>query len=264
MKILVHILSIDKTILKTLKETLLSYNIKIDKIVAKSIAGANAAILNNEDKKDFLFLDIGAGSTEIAIISDGIIKTTDSIPFGGIYITNDIMKSINVDFYHAETINRYYSKLDKDVYGSNMILDCNSKKTTSKFISNDLLYDIIESRIEEIVQLIYNHIKTNLYDDNENFFKNLNIVIAGGCTNSNSFNNTLTKKFNCNIEIIDLKDLSIEYNFPQNACCYGIFQMAKHKFISQNTVNNKISQQNFSRLLENISKKIFKQEDQHA
>ncbi|MDL2280420.1 rod shape-determining protein [Selenomonadales bacterium OttesenSCG-928-I06] len=265
LKVLTHIISIDKKILETLKIGFLKNKIKIDNIVIKSIAGATAAILNLEDQKqDFLFIDVGAGSTEIALISDGCIKTTNSIPLGGIYITNDIKTSIDVDFFHAEAINRYYSKLDKNLYGQNIILDCNNDNTKDKLINYDLLHNIIQSRTEEIIALIHDYVITNIYNNDENLYKKINIVLAGGCANSNSLNELLAEAFECDIKKIDLKDLSKEYNSPQNACCYGIFQLAKNKFPFEDAGNNKKSPQNFSRFLENISKKIFKQEDQHA
>ena len=166
-------------------------------------------------------MDIGAGTTELVAYQDGQIYLSASLPLGGDYITNDIMQGLSISYSHAEEIKKYFTKLDKNLRGQNVILDCNDYGTTDKQISYDFLYEIIESRIEEMVYLAHEYLKSILLVNNVD-----KIFLAGGCVVMPSFGDSVEKLFGLPVEIITQKQLRPEYGGAANVACYGVLTYA--------------------------------------
>lgn len=192
---------------------------------------ANAVAVGHSFKPDLVasscvILDIGAGNTDIAVYDDGgRIVQIDSLPFGGDYITSDIMQGVGIDYQHAEAVKRYFAKLDKRLYGQEVVLDCNDDGTTDKNIPYDFLYQIIESRVEEIVTLIYESLTTTLSERNVE-----KIYITGGCSLLNSFSDYFEKI--SGLQVAKTSDqLPSEYSNPMNTACYGVMRYAAPKHI---------------------------------
>ena len=105
--------------------------------------------------------------------------------------------------------------------GQKIILDCNDYDTTDKQIPYDFLYEIIESRIDEIVYLVHEYLIANVpVDDFEKIF------LTGGCGAMPNFSDNVKKIFKIPVEIIMLKDLLPEYGGPTNVACYGVLTYA--------------------------------------
>lgn len=207
-----------------------SKGIQINGIVANAIVCAQA-LLADADKLNGMVIDIGAGTTDMAIFRNGHICYTTSIPLGGNYITRDIMQALGISERHAEGIKRYYSRLDRSLRGQAVTLDCNDYGTTDKHISYDFLANVIESRVEEIVFLIQEYVK-DLIADNP-----LDVMLfSGGCAAMPSFVTSLEKCFGLEVRTQMPKELSSEYAYSSNIACYGIMSYASQNAIS--TENN--------------------------
>ncbi|MGI6092596.1 MAG: cell division protein FtsA [Veillonellaceae bacterium] len=197
--------------------------IKVAGVVANSIVGAQALAPDTKDKK-VIIIDIGAGTTDVSLYRGGVIYNSASLPLGGNYITRDIMKALEISEQHAEGIKRYYSRLDKAFRGQAVILDCNDYGTTDKQVSYDFLFDVIESRVEEIVYLIHEHIKGSMLDSDIN-----EIVFTGGCSAMPSFVAAIEKHFGLQVKTKVPDKLLAEYSYPSNTSCYGvILHAARH------------------------------------
>lgn len=192
---------------------------------------ANAVAVGHSFKPDLvvsscIILDIGAGNTDIAVYDDGKMVQIQSLPFGGDYITSDIMQGVGIDHQHAEAVKRYFAKLDKRLYGQEVVLDCNDNGTTDKNIPYDFLYQIIESRVEEIVTLIYESLTATLSERNVE-----KIYITGGCSLMNSFSDCFEKISGVPVVKATADQLSPEYSNPINTACYGVMHYAAQKHI---------------------------------
>lgn len=126
----VHIVTMPKKIIDNLVSALEKLGIGIIGVVASSIVTTQT--LATSGLQNYLFVDIGAGTTELILYRDRQIDLSATLPLGGDYITNDIMKGFDVSYIHAEDIKKYYAKLDKNLRGQNIILDCNDYGTTDK------------------------------------------------------------------------------------------------------------------------------------
>ncbi|MBC8014150.1 MAG: cell division FtsA domain-containing protein, partial [Sporomusaceae bacterium] len=152
---------------------------------------------------------------------DRQIYLSASLPFGGDYITRDIMKGLGISHNHAEEVKKYYAKLDSNLRGQNIILDCNDYGTTDKQISYDFLNEIVESRIDEIVFLVYDYVKDIVIAD-----KIEKIFLAGGCGAMANFSDGVERIFGMPVEVVTLQELPAEYASTSNITCYGVLTYA--------------------------------------
>jgi len=215
----VHIVTMPKIIVNTLVDAIEKLGVEIIGVVASSIVTTQALFANG--LQNYLFVDIGAGTTELILYRDRQIDLSATLPLGGDYITSDIMKGFDVSYIHGEEIKKYYAKLDKNLRGQNITLDCNDYGTTDKQISYDFLYNIIESRIDEIVYLISDYLKGTLGEYNIE-----KVFLTGGCGAMPSVGDSMEKVFERPVEVVATKELLHEYANPMNVACYGVLKYA--------------------------------------
>jgi cell division protein FtsA len=214
-----HIVSIPKLVLNSLVNDVEKLGINVIGVVANSIVVTeNIAPMLTED---CLFMDIGAGTTELVLYQDKHIVLSASLSLGGNYITNDIVQGISSCWDHGEEIKKYYAKLDKQLRGQEIILDCNAYNTVDKHIPYDFLYDIVESRICEIVYLIHDYLKVALMEN-----KIEKVFLTGGCGAMPSFVQNIEATFGIPVEVVNPKNVSLEYISPRNTTCCGILKYA--------------------------------------
>lgn len=236
LKINYHIAALPKMIIKELTNAFRMRGIKIAGIVSNSLVAAQNTMANLTAAEDNrIFFDIGAGTADFAFLVEGVVNYSASLPLGGRYITKDIARGLDVSFFHAEAIKRYYAKLDRALYGQGVILDCNDFGTTDKSVPYDFLHDIVEGRVDEIIYLLHEYSKPKLdeYIYNKGKLPE-RIILAGGSAFLPSLVDKLSSAFDTKVETANLARLAPEYNCPANAACYGVFcyagsEAVKHK-----------------------------------
>ncbi|HWR05225.1 cell division protein FtsA [Sporomusa sp.] len=250
-----HIVSAPQSILQGLSNALSESGIQLNGIVASGIMAAEG--MNKElpgQPANFIFIDIGAGVTDISMYVGGCLCSSASLPLGGDYITNDLMQGLSVSRAHAEEIKRYYSRLSPNLRNQGIVLDCNDYGTVDKHIPFDFLYDIIESRVDEIVTLVYSYLKPL----QEEYLTNQGqafeaIYLTGGCGAMPSVATCVTKVFQIHTETVKPEGLAAEYVHPANTVCYGIL---KHG--SRISANEPVAGRSAWSLLVHKAKKLLK------
>lgn len=233
----VQIVTVPKTMLNSFVQAVETSGIHIARIVANAVV-AGAALTAGLPVKPCIVLDIGAGNTDIIMYNAyGKIHKMGSLPLGGDYITSDIMQGVGINYDHAEAIKRYFSKLDKKLHGSGVILDCNDQGTTDKNIAYDFLYNIIESRVEEIVGIIHAYLKPALTEVAAE-----NTYITGGSSLLSSFSECVERIFEMPAgQAAAPQGLSPEYFSPINTACYGVLDYAAASQAPAEGTGNSIS-----------------------
>jgi cell division protein FtsA len=215
------IIAMPKAELAKLLTALKKHGINVKQVVANGVVGAQALLSDAQTGQASLVMDMGAGLTEVTIRQEDQVFQIASLPLGGNYITRDIMQGVGIKEAHAEEIKRYYDSLDKALYGKGINLDCNNYDTSDKNITYDFLYDIVESRIDEIVSLIYEVVKPALES-----YAVKTIILTGGCAAMNSIRTCAEKKFGMPAVSSMPRGLPSEYACYANAACYGIMRHA--------------------------------------
>ena len=221
----VHVVSTVAANMDPIEAALQNVGIRVDGIVANPVVGALQffdGISRSETLQD-LFLDVGAGTVDWAVYNRAIVAS-GSLPVGGEYITRDIMQGLGVSRLHAEGIKRYYSRLEHPERGQNILLDCNDYGTADKNIPYDFLYDIVESRVEEIAQLIEEHLTEQLPGDEAGTINR--VFLSGGSSVLPSMGQQIEQVFTAPVQMVQPRRISAEYSRPGYMTSVGILQYA--------------------------------------
>lgn len=146
-------------------------------LILEPLASAEAVITEEEKEAGVVLVDIGGGTTDIAIFQDGIIRHTAVIPFGGNVITEDIKEGCTIIRNQAELLKiKFGSALAKQMKENEIVSIPGLRGREPKEISVRNLANIIQARMEEIIENVYYEIKSSGYE------KKLiaGIVVTGG------------------------------------------------------------------------------------
>lgn len=146
-------------------------------LILEPIASAEAVLSDEEKEAGVVLVDIGGGTTDIAIFQDGIIRHTAVIPFGGDIITEDVKEGCTIIKKHAEELKvKFGSALASENKEEEIVAIPGLRGRPPKEISLKNLASIIQARMEEIIEHIYFEIRNSGYE------KKLiaGIVLTGG------------------------------------------------------------------------------------
>jgi len=122
-------------------------------------------------------IDIGGGTTDIAIFTDGAIRYTDVIPVAGDQVTNDIAVAMRTPTQYAEEIKiKYACALTKLANSEEMIEVPSVGARPPRLLARQTLADVVEPRYEELFNLVQGVIQRSGYED----LIAAGIVITGG------------------------------------------------------------------------------------
>jgi cell division protein FtsA len=174
----VHIVTGANTSVQNLRSCLSRAGIEIEQIVLNQIATSASVLTHDEMELGVGLIDIGGGTTEVAIFERGSLWYTSIIPIGGDNFTNDIAVGLRTPIPDAEKIKKKYGCVSSPLSEEQETIEVPSVGRSKKprILSRQLLADIIHPRAEEIFRLVDNEIKRMGYE------KSLNsgIVITGG------------------------------------------------------------------------------------
>jgi cell division protein FtsA len=151
--------------------------LEVADIILEPLASAEAVLSQEEKEAGVALVDIGGGTTDIAIFHEGIIRHTAVIPFGGNVITDDIKEGTTIMKRQAELLKQKYGTAFANKSQENEIVCIPGLRGREpKEISIKNLSNIIQARMEEIIEHIHFEIK------NSGFEKKLigGVVITGG------------------------------------------------------------------------------------
>jgi cell division protein FtsA len=174
----VHIVTGAITLVQNLRTCVERAGMNIEQIVLNQIATSAAVLTQDEMELGVGLVDIGAGTTEVAIFERGSLWYTSIIPLGGDNFTNDIAVGLRTAIPEAERIKKKFGCVISPAGGEQETIEVPSvgKSRKPRVLSRQLLADILQPRAEEIFRLVDNDIKRMGYE------KSLNsgIVLTGG------------------------------------------------------------------------------------
>lgn len=209
-----------KTIVKCVEDAGLS----AADIVVEPIASAFAVLTEEELQTGIAIVDIGGGTTDLAIFYGGKIRHTAVIPFGGEIITQDIVEAFSILPKQAELIKVKYGHALPEGTRSNVIITVPGigDRKPKQILEKNLAY-VINARMKEILGLVNDEIKISGYKDK----LNLGVVLTGGGAQLKDISNLAEFVLSCEAKI-GMPDphlgsgLVDEVKSPMFATCIGL------------------------------------------
>src|SRR6201991_378636 len=173
-----HIITGDKNAIRNINRAVEKSGLRTKDLVLQPLASSSAVMGQEDLEAGVAIVDIGGGTTDLAVFYEGILKHTVVIPFGGENITNDIKTGLGVLKTQAEQMKvQFGSALSNEAKANAYITIPGLRGMPAKEISVKNLANIIQARMSEIMDFVSYHLKQVGLD---NRALNGGIVMTGG------------------------------------------------------------------------------------
>ncbi|MFT7233183.1 MAG: cell division protein FtsA [Cyclobacteriaceae bacterium] len=172
-----HIITAQTNAINNINKCIKRAGLEIENLILEPLASSLSVLSDEEKEAGVCLVDIGGGTTDIAIFYDNIIRHTAVIPFGGNIITADIKQGCMVMEHQAELLKTKFGRAIAEEASQNEIVSIPGLRNRApKEISLKNLAHVIEARMEEIIEMVHTEIITS------GFNKKLaaGIVVTGG------------------------------------------------------------------------------------
>ncbi len=148
-------------------------------VVLEQFASSQSILTEDEKELGVCMIDIGGGTTDIAIFTDGSVRHTAVIPIAGDQVTNDIAIALRTPARNAEEIKLKYACALQDLADSNQMIDIPmAGDRPARHLSKRALAEVVEARYEELFTLVAAEIRRSGLED----FIAAGIVLTGGAS----------------------------------------------------------------------------------
>jgi len=156
-----HIVTAQTSAAQNIMKCIEKSGYNLQHMILQPLASAEAVLSVDEKEAGVVLVDIGGGTTDVAIFLDGIIRHTAVIPFGGEIITEDIKAGCSIIKKHAEDLKvKFGSALASENRAEEVVAIPGLRGRAPKEITLKNLAKIIQARMEEIIEAVYQEIKS--------------------------------------------------------------------------------------------------------
>lgn len=217
-----HVVMGSSTALENLRKCVSEAGLQATDLVLTSLAAGDAVLTESEKEMGVVLVDIGEGTTDIAIFIDGTVWHTKSLPMGGEYVTNDVAIGLRLPSQVAERI-----KLSHGHALSNQVAE-DERFTVAPYgegnpipIPRWKLAEIIQARCEEILENVQQEIKRSGYDG----LLPAGVVLCGGTARLPGLRDLARSIFDLPVQIgipREITGLTDKVSGPDGAVAVGL------------------------------------------
>ena len=161
-----HIITAQTNAINNINKCVRRAGLDIENLILEPLSSSMAVLSEEEKEAGVCLVDIGGGTTDIAIFYDNIIRHTAVIPFGGNIITSDIKQGCMVMEHQAELLKTKFGRAIAEEASHNEIVSIPGlRNRPPKEISLKNLAHIIEARMEEIIEMVHTEIITSGFEN---------------------------------------------------------------------------------------------------
>ncbi len=173
----VHIVTADVTALHNLVTSCNRSGLAVSEIVLESVASSHAVLTKDEMELGVILIDIGGGTTDLAVFCNGTIKHTWELALGGNHLTSDLSVGLRTPLQEAEELKYLYGGALSSMIKDNLIIEVPTVGDRKpRKVSQRVMVEILEARMEEILQMVNKNIHASGYRNKIN----AGVVITGG------------------------------------------------------------------------------------
>ncbi|OYY05940.1 MAG: cell division protein FtsA [Acidocella sp. 35-58-6] len=158
-----HVIDAGNTALRTLAACLSRCELDISALVSAPLASGLATLVGDERELGATVIDMGGGTTSMAVFAEGQLLHTAQIPLGGMHVTIDIARMLSTSMAHAERLKALYGNVQGSPDDERELLpvpQVGEDENQIAKIPRSLLISVIRPRMEEIFELVKDRLET--------------------------------------------------------------------------------------------------------
>jgi len=202
--------------------------LKICGLVPAVLGSAYSVMKEEESRGGVLIVDFGAGTTDLAVLVDGLLRYISILPVGGNHFDNDLRQGLGISIEEASRLKLNYGRIriDPDNGATGEFVDIKrlGKRDYEK-IPKQEIYRILEPRFEELIELIWQNVKSSGFKDD---IAGGAILVGGGAL-SRGFRAALSMRIGVNVRVgypEGFNHLLEEYRTPSYTAVLGMLRYA--------------------------------------
>lgn len=193
-----HIITAGVTSLANIEQATETAGVFVDRFILNPLAAGEAVLTDQEREMGVIVIDIGGGTTDIAMLIEGAVWHTAVIPIGGNHVTSDITYWMRVPSELAEVVKlQHGSSQPKSISALDTIMVESFGDSAPHEVSRRELANVIEARIDEIFETVQKEMKRSGYDG----LLRAGAVLTGGAAQLPGMQETAAKILNCPVRI---------------------------------------------------------------
>ncbi|WP_416140217.1 cell division protein FtsA [Halomonas sp. HK25] len=173
----VHLVTAALNAVQNIEKCVRRCGLEVDAIILEQLASSMAVLTEDERELGVCMVDIGGGTTDIAVFTEGAIRHTSVIPIAGDQVTNDIAMALRTPTQHAEEIKVKYACALTQLAASDELIKVPSVgDRPARDLSRQALAEVVEPRYEELFTLVRDELRRSGYED----LVAAGVVLTGG------------------------------------------------------------------------------------
>ncbi len=140
--------------------------LEVDDLVLEQLSSSYAVLSEDEKELGVCLVDMGGGTTDLAVFTDGAIRHTSVVPIAGDQVTNDIAVALRTPTQHAESIKVHHGKaLSHNDAGADTLEVPSIGDRPARKLSRHTLAEVVEPRYEELLALLHSELSRSGFED---------------------------------------------------------------------------------------------------
>ena len=173
----VHLVTAALNAVQNIEKGVRRCGLEVDAIILEQLASSHAVLTEDERELGVCMVDIGGGTTDIAVFTEGAIRHTAVIPIAGDQVTNDIAMALRTPTQYAEDIKVKYACALTQLASSDELIKVPSVgDRPARDLSRQALAEVVEPRYEELFTLVREELRRSGYED----LVAAGVVLTGG------------------------------------------------------------------------------------
>ena len=172
-----HIVTGSVTAIQNLTQCVEGAGVQVEALVFAPLAAAESVLESEEKEQGVILVDIGGGTTDIAVFMEGAVFHTTVLPVGGYHLTHDLVAGLRAPYSTVEEIKLNHGSCMPSRIDAEEIIDIDAfGGQRTKEVPRRRIAEILQARVEEILEMIYIDVKRAGFDD----MVAAGLVITGG------------------------------------------------------------------------------------
>ncbi|BAH83244.1 cell division protein FtsA [Candidatus Ishikawella capsulata] len=260
----VHLITCHNMITKNIIKVVESCQLKVDQLIFSGLASSMAVLNQDERELGVCVIDIGCGTMDIALYTDGALRHTKVIPYAANLVTRDIAYAFSIPPSDAETIKISYGCFLESIADNETIEIPSIGGRPSRILERKTLASVIEPRYNELLNLVNDEIlkiQEKLRQQGIKYQLIAGIVLTGGGAQIKGITSCAKDIFHTQVRIgqpLNITGVEISVGEPYYSTVVGLLHYGKELYLSsESEIQKEASIVNWFRKFKSWLKKEF-------